>query len=129
MGNFKLIEAYNQTGVFWIYGVIHACLTLQIFLVLYVWYFRKSDSEIFSEKISSLSEWAINVPPTFGVLGTIVAMAFAISDKSSLKSPEAFMEAFMQNFQIAVSTTVIGGIIYALNLGLNSLLVFLMNRD
>ena len=117
----QLQQAFQQNGVFWIYWIFLICLTLQIFFTLRTWQLPKARREIFALKTSFFSEWAINVPPTLGVLGTIIAMAIAIGSKGTT-SPEDFMELFIQNFWAAVSTTILGGIVYTVNLGLHAII-------
>ncbi len=116
----RLIEAFHQPGVFWIYWIILACLATQIFILLRLLGVPRSDRQSYCAKVSNISEWAINVPPTFGVLGTIIAMAQAIGMKSTISSPQDFLEPFMLYFWAAVSTTILGGIVYGINLGLNA---------
>jgi len=116
-----LIKVFQQPGVAWIYATIYFCLAIQLTLFFTVISsYKKSSLKLVFQKMRNFSEWAINVPPTLGVLGTIIAMAIAIGGKSAMNSPEEFMKTFMQNFQSAVTTTVLGGIVYTINLLLSS---------
>ncbi|MGQ0674001.1 MAG: hypothetical protein ACT4N2_14145 [Hyphomicrobium sp.] len=72
--------------------------------------------------IAALCDWAINAPPILGVVGTIIAFAgFISSSGSSVISPELFGKAFFD----AAATTVVGGLIYVVNL----LLLAALARD
>lgn len=102
----------------WIYAAILLCLVAQIFLALTS--MAGSKSPVPPEHVLPFAEWAINVPPSLGVLGTIVALASALSAKESL-APSDFVTVFMQNFQDAVGTTIVGGLVYAINLLLYAL--------
>ncbi|MDO5675380.1 MAG: hypothetical protein Q4G66_10765 [bacterium] len=118
----NLIETVYQTVTqgqcAWIYAAILLCLAAQIGITAITLMGAKSPVAV--ERALPFAEWAINVPPSLGVLGTIVALASALNARESLAASE-FVTVFMQNFQDAVGTTVIGGLVYALNLLLYAL--------
>ncbi|MEK8016439.1 MAG: hypothetical protein VSS75_006185 [Candidatus Parabeggiatoa sp.] len=100
---------------------------MQIFFTLRTWLLPIAKREAFSLKTAPFSEWTINVPPTLGVLGTIIAMAIAIGSKGTT-TPEEFMALFIQNFWAAVSTTILGGIVYTINLWLTAVIDLLSSN-
>ena len=62
-------------------------------------------------KLTSLSGWAVQLPPMLGVAGTMYAMATFASAKSS----SGVMSLFRDNIADAVGTTIVGIAFFALN--------------
>ena len=112
LSNLKKI-LFNITEVTWIYWLFLICLSLQIHIAITI-ILEENKKEVL-KKYSGFSEWSINVPPTLGVLGTIIAISFAIAN-ADIVNPQTFTRIFIKNLYIAVSTTIIGGIIYTINL-------------
>ncbi len=117
--NILLVQNLTTGACSWIYAIILTCLAAQIFITVFV--LKSFSTGLNLERLVSFSEWAINVPPSFGVLGTIVSLAAAIGAKGMQLEPSAFVAVFMQNFQAAVGTTILGGLVYAINLLLYSI--------
>ena len=65
---------------------------------------------IFDEVFSDIADWAINSAPILGVMGTIVSFAILVSLGGDIQ------ESFSKYFFDAAITTILGGMIYVLNL-------------
>jgi len=65
---------------------------------------------IFDEVFSDISDWAINSAPILGVMGTIISFAILVSLGGDIQ------ESFSKYFFDAAITTILGGMIYVLNL-------------
>lgn len=66
------------------------------------------------------ARWAIDAPPILGVVGTLYAFSVAATVGAS-GSALRLSEVFRASFEDAVLTTMIGGLIYVINLALNIL--------
>lgn len=127
MSELCLIWALQQQSTWWIYAVILMCLAVQLWVVGCFICFRKiKQFNLFLKKLTYVSEWTINIPPTFGVLGTIIAIAVSMQ---SLNNADGFKDIFISSFYVAVTTTVFGGIVYAINLILLSILSIYMDKS
>lgn len=102
----------NQRSVLWIYLGLLACLTVRIWLTLRMWTMPQARRSRFLDNTHVLSEVAINVPVLLGVLGTLIGVMLAISGKTGGVSPAKFLAVFSQAFNVAVCTTIAGGLTY-----------------
>jgi len=94
----------------WFVVMIYALIALTFALMV--------DATAFGGKYSDgIGTWAIQLPPMFGVAGTMYALAMFASASSS----EGVLQLFRSNVADAVGTTLYGIFIYALNLALASL--------
>jgi len=89
--------------------MIYALIALTFALIV--------DVTVFGSKYSSgISIWAIQLPPMFGVAGTMYALAMFASASSS----ENVLQMFRSNVADAVVTTLYGIFVYAMNLAVVS---------
>jgi len=87
--------------------------------------YYKELVEYFTEKkVDNLfiytSEWTINAPPVLGVVGTIFSFGIVVSNMSDMSG---LTTLFKENFADAALTTILGGIVYVLNLLVNIFVV------
>lgn len=66
------------------------------------------------------ARWAVDAPPILGVVGTLYAFSVAATVGASA-SALRLSEVFRASFEDAVLTTMVGGLIYVINLALNIL--------
>ncbi len=92
-----------------IYFLLILALNFPISTSLYV-KFEKIDD--LNGVFFDITDWAINTPPILGVLGTIIAFAILVANGGDIQ--DTFSRAFFD----AALTTIAGGLIYTLNLGL-----------
>ena len=99
-----------------------------IYLLIFIAYMVQLFSLIGSFYLTNtrqyaISEWSINAPTVLGVIGTIYALSvvvYASTDISSIAS------VFKQGFADAAQTTILGGVVYVMNLFLN---IFMMKGE
>jgi hypothetical protein len=107
-------------------------LAIQVFLTLYVLILKRAFAlnrfnnffdkrafklnrlnNFFDKYAFHLSDWAINTPPIFGVLANLVSFSLLLA-----RSDGDMSKVFGDYFFEAVTTTLIGGIFYTINLAL-----------
>ncbi len=103
----KLDKSFFVVLLEWL---IWACAVVQVNLVVLTRGYPDRISR-WTDETFYLSDWALNSPPIFGVLVNLYAFAEMLSrNVSSLNSD------FLHFFGEAVVTTIIGGMVYVLNL-------------
>ena len=119
---FDYISSKNSRIIVLIYLSITFTFLLQTTLLALSNYY--DDLLIFGEKrvdnmFIYISEWTVNVPPVLGVVGTIFSFGIVVShsDIGNLSI------VFKENFANAALTTILGGVVYVLNLLLNIFIV------
>jgi len=112
----------NQLFIQLIYLLQFIALWTQASVILYVLiglYLKVSDNKI-KNVLGSVSRWAIDSPPVIGVVGTLYAFSYAANQATADGvASKQLTEVFKAAFNDAVLTTMIGGIIYVINLALN----------
>jgi len=119
----------DQEPVRFIYVLLFIDIFLMNFLVIRILAIKRFFSHPFSktefQRDFLLMELLINFPVTLGVIGTLVAISIAIS-----KAQGSNLSAVMtDNFDAAVVTTVIGGLVYGYCFLLQALLYRFLNRE
>lgn len=119
---FDYISSKNSIVIVLIYISIAFTLLLQTTLLALSNYY--DDLLIFGEKrvdnmFIYISEWTVNVPPVLGVVGTIFSFGIVVSNSDIGNLSIVFKE----NFANAALTTILGGIVYVLNLFINIFIV------
>lgn len=103
-----------------LYLLILSTLLLQVVLYSMSAYYSEWSQIASTKKLDSIflysSEWAINTPPVLGVVGTIFSFGMVVSNLSDMSS---LSMVFKENFANASLTTIIGGLVYVINLLLN----------
>jgi hypothetical protein len=115
--------AFNQMSeasgfIKFVYLLSFFALSIQILQFQIINFYKNNDSvyNYFIDNRHTISEYAVNTPPTLGVLATMYAFSeFSTSTGSSL----SLMEAFRDSVYDAVSTTIIGGMVFTINMALN----------
>ena len=104
-----IIEICNENILIQsIYFLLIMTLSTQLSLSLYI-HFEKKPIQYYYFLVS---DWAVNSPPIFGVLGTIISFALLMEQTKTIPIEQAFTEGFFD----AAITTVIGGFFYSINL-------------
>lgn len=93
-----------------VYTAQFLALWLQTAIVLYLIGRRQA-----AHKFDALSRWATDAPPVLGVAGTLYAFAMA----AALAEQEKLSAVFRASFDDAVMTTLIGILVFVINLALN----------
>ena len=97
----------------WNYLSLTLCLSLVLWLGIVNLTMSISSIRIATPTLASFADWAINAPPILGVVGTVIAFSgFISASAGSVISGEMFSKAFFD----AAATTVVGGLIYVINL-------------
>lgn len=97
----------------WNYAALMLCQGLVIWLWLVHVTVSLQALRVSPPVIAGLTDWAINAPPILGVVGTIIAFSgFISASGGSAITGDAFGKAFFD----AAATTVVGGLIYVINL-------------
>ncbi len=97
----------------WNYAALMLCQGLVIWLWLVHLTVSLPALRVSPPVIGGLADWAINAPPILGVVGTIIAFSgFISASGGSAITGDAFGKAFFD----AAATTVVGGLIYVINL-------------
>lgn len=89
--------------------IIYITLFLQFYLFFKSKFYNVNFSDFYK------SEWAINSPPMLGVLGTILAFSLLMGESANSDIKEIFSKHFFE----AAITTILGGIVYVINLSLS----------
>lgn len=117
----------EQSTVAWIYLFLVAMAAGRTWLTLNMLFLSIKDKRHFVEKTHVFSELTVNLPVIFGVMGTLigvseaVAVKFGTQDTALLEQgSQAFIEAFSGSFSIAITTTIVGGIVHAYSFLLSS---------
>ena len=106
--NDSSINIYNtQVSVKFIYDTLLLITFLMTFCFISI-YFNKNKKNLFQQYFV-LMEFLINFPITLGVIGTLYSMSIAVA---SLSSNEKVSDVISLNFSSAVTTTIIGGLVY-----------------
>ena len=96
---------------------------MQVSLFLISKYYIKLRTIIPEKKLNSIffysSDFAINSPPILGVIGTIFALGMMVNNTSDASNLNI---QFKENFANLSQTTIIGGVVYVINLFLNILI-------
>jgi len=110
-GSFAFIKYVFDTNymINFIYALLILALNFPISTSFYIKFEKIDDLD---GMFFDIIDWAINTPPILGVLGTIIAFAILVAQGGEIQS--AFSRAFFD----AALTTIAGGLIYTLNLGL-----------
>lgn len=103
----KKIEVKSY-AMYPIFIILILTLSTQLSLLLYIRFEKKSIRYC----SFLVSDWAVNSPPIFGVLGTIISFALLMEQTKTIPIEQAFTEGFFD----AAITTVIGGCFYSINL-------------
>ena len=107
-----------------IYLFIMATFLVQSMLLALSNYYKElvdySTEKTIDNLFIYISEWTINSPPVLGVVGTIFAFGIVVSNMSDMSG---LTTLFKENFADAALTTILGGIVYVLNLLLNIFVV------
>lgn len=107
-----------------IYLFIMATFLVQSMLLALSNYYKELVEYYTEKKVDNLfiytSEWTINAPPVLGVVGTIFAFGIVVSNMSDMSG---LTTLFKENFADAALTTILGGIVYVLNLLVNIFVV------
>lgn len=107
------VERSISSGQWWNYAALMVCLTTGLMFALANATVGLDAIPLSKSAIAALSDWAINAPPILGVIGTIIAFAgFITGSGSAAISPDLFGRSFFD----AAATTVVGGLIYVINL-------------
>lgn len=97
----------------WNYAALMLCQGLVIWLWLVHMTVSLPALRMSPPVVAGLADWAINAPPILGVVGTIIAFSgFISASGGSAITGDAFGKAFFD----AAATTVVGGLIYVINL-------------
>lgn len=97
----------------WNYVALMLCQGLVIWFWLVHMTLSLGALRISPPVVAGLADWAINAPPILGVVGTIIAFSgFISASGTSAITGDAFGKAFFD----AAATTVVGGLIYVINL-------------
>lgn len=120
----EYISKENSQVLPMIYLFIMATFLIQSILLALSNYYKELV-DYFSEKTVDnlfiyISEWTINAPPVLGVVGTIFSFGIVVSNMSDMSG---LTTLFKENFADAALTTILGGIVYVLNLLLNIFVV------
>ncbi len=120
---FTYIFENNNHIIPLIYIVMLLIYMMQVSLFLISKYYSELRNKIPHKKLESIlfygSDFAINSPAILGVIGTIFALGMMVnssSDASNLNTQ------FKENFANLSQTTIIGGVVYVINLFLNILI-------
>lgn len=120
---FKYIFENNNHIIPLIYIIMLLIYMMQVSLFLISKYYSELRKIIPNKKLDSIffygSDFAINSPAILGVVGTIFALGMMVnntSDASNLNTQ------FKENFANLSQTTIIGGVVYVINLFLNILI-------
>ena len=128
----EYISKENSQVLPMIYLFIMATFLIQSVLLALSNYYKELVAYSTEKTIDNLfiyiSEWTINAPPVLGVVGTIFSFGIVVSNMSDMSG---LTTLFKENFADAALTTILGGIVYVLNLLLtlihtiNNLILFL----
>jgi len=99
-------EKKDDMVIFFLYQSMVLMLAVALTIFIENRIFRQ-----YSEKMVLLLDYAIKVPPTFGVAGTIYSLAIFASKSTSANG---IVEVFKENIANAVGTTLLGIFVYAL---------------
>lgn len=88
------------------------CAIIYVSLFVQTYLFMKSIFENVNHRDFYTSEWAINSSPMLGVLGTIVAFSLLMGSSEGANIKDLFSEHFFE----AAITTILGGVVYVINL-------------
>nr|VFJ44691.1 MAG: hypothetical protein BECKDK2373C_GA0170839_100914 [Candidatus Kentron sp. DK]VFJ44839.1 MAG: hypothetical protein BECKDK2373B_GA0170837_100824 [Candidatus Kentron sp. DK] len=102
----------TQRTVLWIYLGLVGLMGLRFWLSLRLLALPRQKRTHFLVTSHVLSELTVNLPVVLGVVGTLIAIAYAVQDKFQ-GGPSVFVETFSGSFHIAVVTTICGGLVHA----------------
>lgn len=110
----------QQAPVAWIYLALIVCLATRVWLSVRLLTLYGDQRSQFLERTFALSDATGNASILLGVIGTLIGVTVAVSGKTGNVQPAEFMETFSSAFNIAVSTTIAGGLTYITCLILSS---------
>lgn len=102
----------TQQTVLWIYLGLAGLMGVRGWLSLRLWRLPGDERARFLASSHVLSEFTVNLPIVLGVVGTLIAIAYAVQDKFQAGA-SVFVETFSGSFHIAVTTTICGGLVHA----------------
>nr|VFK22046.1 MAG: hypothetical protein BECKMB1821G_GA0114241_100124 [Candidatus Kentron sp. MB]VFK27648.1 MAG: hypothetical protein BECKMB1821I_GA0114274_100424 [Candidatus Kentron sp. MB]VFK74376.1 MAG: hypothetical protein BECKMB1821H_GA0114242_100424 [Candidatus Kentron sp. MB] len=102
----------TQGTVLWIYLGLGVLMTVRSWLSLRLWTLPGCKRDRFLAASHMLSELTVNLPVVLGVVGTLIAIAYAVQDKFQ-GNASLFVETFSASFHVAVTTTICGGLSHA----------------
>ncbi len=110
----------NNFFIALLYVVILLSFLMQMVMLAWSKYYTMLMNYIDEKRLDAIflysSQWAVNVPPVLGVVGTIFSFGIVVTgmqDASSLST------LFKNNFANAALTTILGGSVYVVNLFVN----------
>ena len=98
-----------QQSVQWIYDALFIIIFLMNCIFLEVIFLDKTERKKNFKKNFIYMEFLINYPVTLGVIGTLYSISVEVS---SSDKKQALSEVMSSTFDMAVVTTIIGGLVY-----------------
>ncbi len=109
-----VLDKFMESNLFIqsIFGSILMLLVIQLMLFMESFQSVENRNKWLESRKYNISEFSINVPPVLGVVATLFAFgSFAMASSSSGE----LMTLFRENVFDAVTTTIYGGLVYAIN--------------
>ncbi len=117
---FKYVFDNNSIVIPILYVLIYLAFLIELLMLSLSSSYKQLLSFFSEKKLDNIflysSQWASNAPTVLGVIGTIYSFGLVVG---SLSDTSSLAVVFKENFANAAQTTILGGMVYVVNLFIN----------